>query len=181
MPEPISIRLSLCHGDTALYAYSRNESAFSSEGRSAVQAASAVISSKEDSQALFGAKAAAISELRALVDECSKDNWDGNGAISIDALAFWRAEDLIRALPDGFPLPEFAPEPDGSISLDWIKSRYRIFSLSIGSGNRLAYAWLDGSDKGHGVARFDGISIPNRVLSDLQPVVNYGKPTLRAA
>src|SRR5258708_26538998 len=157
MPEPISTVLSLCLGYAGLYAYSRNESAFSKEAQSAVSAASEVISVAENSQALFGAKAAALSDLRKMADECAKDDWHGEGAIGIDAFTLWNAEALIRALPDGFPLPEFAPEPDGSISLDWIKSRHRLFSLSVSSGNRLSYAWLDGSDKGHGVALFDGI------------------------
>ena len=63
-------------------------------------------------------------------------------------------------------MPEFAPEPDGAISLDWIQSRHRLFTLSISASNRLAYAWLDGTDKGHGVARFDGRTIPRRVLTN---------------
>ena len=181
MPEPTSTILSLCLGYASLYAYSRNESAFSKEAQSAENAVAEVISLAESSHALFGAKAAALSDLRKMADECANDDWDGEGAIGIEATAIWNAEDFIRALPDGFPLPEFAPEPDGSISLDWIESRYSLFSLSIGRGNRLAYAWLDGSDKGHGVAFFDGISIPIRILSELQPIIKYGKSPFRIA
>jgi hypothetical protein len=135
----------------------------------------------ESSQALFGAKATVLSGLRKMADECANDDWDGEGGLGIDAVTLWNADALIRALPDGFPLPEFAPEPDGSISLDWIKSRYSMFSLSVGNDKRLAYAWLDGSDKGHGVAFFDGISIPSRVLLDIQPIINYGKSPFRVA
>jgi hypothetical protein len=103
--------------------------------------------------------AALISSLRALADECSKPDWDGNGACAIDLAALQNAEAFARALPDDVPLPECAPEPDGSISLDWIQSRERLLTLSIGGGNRLAYAWLDGSDRGNAVARFDGSSV----------------------
>ena len=67
---------------------------------------------------------------------------------------------FLRAMPDDLPIPEFAPEPNGSISLDWIASPDRLFSLSIGRNGRLAYAWLDGADKGHGVARFDARNVP---------------------
>jgi hypothetical protein len=77
----------------------------------------------------------------------------------------------VRALPDGIPLPEFAPEPDGSISLDWILSRNRLFSVSIGHSSRLAFAWLDGADNGHGVARFDGQNVPPRVLEGIKCII----------
>jgi hypothetical protein len=88
---------------------------------------------------------------------------------------------FIRSLPDGIPLPEFAPEPDGSISLDWITSRTRLYSLSISHSNRLAYAWLDGADKGHGVARFDGQNVPPRVLDDIRHIIGHSNAGLRAA
>lgn len=181
MPEPLSTALSLCLGYAALYAYSKNESAVSNEAKSAVRAAAKVTGSAEVSHVLFGAKAAALSALREMVDECANNDWDGNDAEGISVTAFWNAENFIRALPEDFPLPEFAPEPDGSISLDWIKSRHRIFSLSVGVSDRLAYAWLDGSDKGHGVAHFDGISMPTRILMELQPFIKYDKSSLRAA
>lgn len=181
MPEPISTALSLCIGFATLNGYRRNDSAISPEAKYAVTTASAVMRSAENSQALFGAKAVSISSLQSMADECVGDDWDGNGALGIDPLAVWNAQDFIRALPAGFPLPEFAPEPDGSISLDWICSRHRLFSLTVGAGNRLAYAWLDGTDKGHGVAQFDGVTVPSRILSEIRPIVNYGIPSLRAA
>jgi hypothetical protein len=83
-------------------------------------------------------------------------------------MALQNAEMFLRALPEDLPTPEFAPEPDGSISLDWIHTRHRLFSLGVGPNDRLAYAWLDGTDKGHGVARFDGLSVPQRVLAGIQ-------------
>ncbi len=181
MPEPFSTALSLCPGYAILNGYRRNDSATSPEAKSAVSAVSELIKSAENSQALFGAKSVALSELQNMAEECSNDDWDGNGALGIDSFALWNAEEFVRALPNDFPLPEFAPEPDGSISFDWIQSRYRMFSLSIGPDNRLAYAWLDGNDKGHGVVQFDGVTVPPRILSEIQPIVNNGKPTLRAA
>jgi hypothetical protein len=91
------------------------------------------------------------------------------------------AKRFVRSLPDGVSLPEFAPEPDGSISLDWIQSRARLYSLSIGHSNRLAYAWLDGADKGHGVVHFDGQNVPPRVLDGIKHIVGHGYAGLRAA
>lgn len=78
---------------------------------------------------------------------------------------------FLRALPENVPLPEIAPEPDGSISLDWIDSRSRMFSLSIGGSYRLAFAWVDGADKGHGVVRFGGAAVPIRILEGIAAIM----------
>ena len=81
---------------------------------------------EDRSFALFGAKSHAISQIWQLVAECSGQNWDNEGAAPIDQLAATFAEDFIRAMPQNLPLPEFAPESDGSISLDWIQTRNSI-------------------------------------------------------
>ena len=89
-------------------------------------------------------------------------------------MAVRRAQDFVWKVPADIPLPEFAPEPDGSVCLDWIQSRRRLFVLSIGRTNRLAYAWVDGEDKGHGVVRFDGSNIPTQVLQGIRSVTGPG-------
>jgi hypothetical protein len=140
-----------------------------------------VVKSVERSLVLFGEKAAALSRLAALVEECADPGWDGAEAVPLNPIAVSTVRRFIRSLPDGIPLPEFAPEPDGSISLDWIASRTRLYSLSISHSNRLAYAWLDGADKGHGVARFDGQNVPPRVLDDIRHIIGHSNAGLRAA
>ena len=167
-------------GYAALHTYTRGSSAISSKARAVREAASAVVESAERSQVLFGEKSVAISQIMVLANECAEVGWDGNEAAPIDSTAVHTAAEFIRAMPNDLPLPEFAPEPDGSISLDWIQSRNRLFSLSVGSTNRLAYAWLDGSDKGHGVARFDGERIPSRVIEGIIGIMNHGNATLRS-
>lgn len=177
MLEPVST-LGICLGYAALLGYARGSSAISSEAQAVRGAASAVVESAERSQVLFGEKSAAISQIAVLANECAEAGWDGDEADPIDWAATRTVVEFIRAMPDDLPLPEFAPEPDGSISLDWIQSRNRLFSLSIGSTNRLAYAWLDGSDKGHGVARFDGERIPLRIIEGIIGIMNHGNATL---
>ena len=182
MPEPVSTTVGICWlGYAALSAYARPGSAISSEAEIVSKAATALVESAERSRSLFGQKAIAISELMALANECAEPDWDGDEASAIDPAAVMTAKDFVRAMPNEMPMPEFAPEPDGSVSLDWIHSRNRLFSLSIGRSNRLAYAWLDGADRGHGVARFDGLSIPSRVLEGIQSILNNGNASLRAA
>jgi len=171
MPEAIPVNV---FGSTVLRAFARAGSAISTEAQTVRQAASAVTDHIERSQALFGSKAAAISEIWALANVCAEPDWDGDGALPVNQLAVFNAAAFIRALPDGVRLPDFAPEPDGSISLDWILSRNRLFSLSVGAGDRLAYAWLDGTDKGHAVARFDGESVPQGILEGITVVMKGG-------
>lgn len=179
MPDAISTTLEFWRGYATVQGSARVSSAVSSEAHVLRDAVHGVIGMAERSQFLFGPKAEAISQLRAIAKECAESGWDGYDASPIDGAAVFLAEEFVRAMPDDLPLPEFAPEPDGSISLDWISSRNRLFSLSVGSSNRLAYAWLDGSDRGHGVARFDGSSIPRPILFGIHSIVGYATPPLR--
>jgi hypothetical protein len=158
-------------GHLALQSLAGGGSAISPEARAVHEAATEVVRSTERSLALFGEKAAALSRLTMLAQECAESGWDGAEAAAMDPVAVSTAKRFIRGLPDGVPLPEFAPEPDGSISLDWIASRTRLFSLSVSHSSRLAYAWLDGTDKGHGVAHFDGRNVPPRVLDNIKHIV----------
>lgn len=169
--EPAASRLP---GYSALRSVTQRRSAISAEAAGVHLAALALVNSMEQSRALFGPKADAISQIWALVSECAEAGWDGDGAEPISEIAAHAASDFIRALPDDVPLPEFAPEPDGFISLDWIQSRSRLFSLSVGLGPLLAYAWLDGGDRGHAVARFDGETVPLRILDGIRRTVSRG-------
>ena len=167
MLEPISINSGTFRpGYAAPRRIAPGHSAVSYEALEVQKVLSGVAKHTEKSQALFGEKAASISQLRALNSDCDEPGW------AINPMAVDLAEDFVRALPDRIPMPEFAAEPDGSVSLDWIQSRSRLFSISVGSNNRLAYAWLDGTDKGHGVARFDRFSIPRLVLEGILSVSN---------
>jgi hypothetical protein len=168
-------------GYAAMQPFARASSAISLEAQAVRKAARDVVHHAERSQSLFGSKAMAISDVWKLADDCAEDGWDGDEAIAIDDMAVAGTVAFIRALPDGIPMPEVAPEPDGSISLDWIQSRHCLFSLTVGSTDRLAYAWLDGADKGHAVARFDGWKTPRRILDGIQSIVNHGNATFRAA
>jgi len=168
-------------GYAALNVYARGGSATSSEARVVQDAASAVVDSAERSQVLFGEKAECISQLKALANECMQQGWDGDEACALDPLAVFIAETFVRALPDGIPLPELAPEPDGSISLDWIQSQRSLFTLSVSSSNRLACAWIDGADKGHAVAGFDGEHIPRLILQGITGIMGHGNAPIRIA
>ena len=180
MPEPVSIGVCfVAYG--MLSVYSRGGSAVSSEAETLRKTTTALVESVERSQSLFGGKSAVISQLRSIANECAEADWDGHDAEPIHPFAVLLAEEFVRSLPGDIPLPEFAAEPDGAISLDWIQSRTRLFSLSIGTSQRLSYAWLDGSDKGHAVSRFDRKQIPSRILQGIRDIVDHGHTSLRSA
>jgi len=135
----------------------------------------------ERSEALFGRKAALLAVLIQMAEECAQTGWDGDDALAIHADVVQRTSAFIRAIPEATPLPEISPAPDGSIVLDWATSKHRVFTVGIGESDRLAYAWLDGTDKGHGVARFDGVTVPSRVLHGVHMTAGHGTTPLRAA
>jgi hypothetical protein len=165
MSKPLS-RVGLLVGCAALQAISGASSAVSPEAKAIKLAATEIVQSVEQSQALFGAKAGALSRLKALADEYLRD-----AQTTIHPCALFIAERFVRALPDNIPLPEFSAEPDGSISLDWIESRNRLFSVSVGVNNRFAFAWLDGTNSGYGVENFDGERVPKRLIDGIATIV----------
>lgn len=180
MSEPVSLTLVLV-GYAALHAAARYGTAVSPEASSIRKSACAVVESAERSFALFGAKAAAISELWTIASEHAGSGWDGEGARGVSLSAVQTAEAFIRCLPDDVPMPEFAPEPDGSISLDWIYSRTRFVSISAGNNDRLPYAWIDGTDRGHAVARFDRERIPALILDAIRETMSPANAAIRVA
>jgi hypothetical protein len=156
-------------------------SGLSPEADDVNKAARVVLDSTESSEALFGDKAEALSDLATLGAEYTQPGWDGGDAAPIDPSALSLAKCFIRAMPYDVPVPEIAPEPDGKISLDWHQSSSRQFSLSIGHGNRLAFAWLDGADRGHAIAQFDCVNIPWLVLDHIRRLVGNAHASFRAA
>lgn len=165
----------------ALAPLARSGSAISREAVASQQAMADVVKSTESSRALFGRKAGGILALKDMAYECADDGWDGDGACGLSRSAVANAIDFLKALPESLPLPECAPEPDGSVSFDWEVSRHRRFMISVGESDRLAYAWMDGTDRGHAVARFDGFSIPDRILRSLESILPHERTPIRPA
>ena len=105
-----------------------------------------------------------------LADECKEADWDGYGAEPLDRNALDLARQIIRSLPDDVPMPSLTTEPDGCVSLDWMPTRSRTFTLSVGKTDRLPYAWIDGTDRGHAVARFVNGQLPVRILQEIRRI-----------
>lgn len=168
-------------GMVALSPLARGGSAVSREAIASQTAIASAVRATESSRVLFGEKAKAIAALREMAFECACEGWDGNAACGIGPMALAHAIDFLRALPESFPLPECAPEPDGSVSFEWAFARHRRFMVSIGERPRLAHAWVDGTDRGHAVARFDGFNIPDRILQGLASLLIHERTAVRTA
>lgn len=78
----------------------------------------------------------------------------------------WR---FLQALPPSIPEPEVSADPDGDIALDWIKSRDRMFSVSIRANGDIHFAGVFGRAKVHGADTFDD-EVPAVVLQAIDRV-----------
>lgn len=177
MLESIStVSAALCLG-YAFAGYTEPTSAISHEAHLVGQAASQVMRGRQSSESLFGPKAQVLSRLTLTVRDLYVD--DDQDAVLPGA--FRNASLLLVALPDDLPLPEIGIDPDGAISLTWLMSRSRMFSVSVNRSERMAYAWLDGSDRGHAVDRFRPPAVPPVFLSTLRLIVANDRSLVRAA
>lgn len=176
MFEPLS--MTLCMGYAALAPYAHRGSAVSAEARVVSSQASSVLSGQQSSQALFGKKSLAISQLYSVVGEIVPDA----DQKPVAGRALRNAEQLLLAFPDDVPVPELSVDPDGAVAFDWIASRACMLSVSVNASERLAYAWLDGSDRGHGVLRFRNYIVPSQLLALIRTTVGqHAGPALRIA
>jgi hypothetical protein len=135
-----------------------------------------VASGNEIAQSLSGREVEFQARLRAALDDLVTD--EDQHPVTTAAVRI--ASRLASVLPQYLQLPQVAIDPDGAISLDWMPSRTRAFSISVGESSRLAYAWMNGSDGGHGAVRFED-SIPTALLLQLNDVIDDDKTAVRAA
>lgn len=130
--------------------------------------AEAMVDRVERSDALFGGKTAVISALWGLARSHAAAGWDGGDALPADRHAIGLASAFIRAMPEDCDMPSVGVDPDGAVTLDWLVSRHRMLSISFaGDSDRLSYAWIDGTDRGNAVAKFDRDSVPNLLMQAL--------------
>ncbi len=77
--------------------------------------------------------------------------WDGYGADPIGAPCLANVSAVLAALPAGTPGPEIAPNPNGTLTLDWVVGGYSL-SFEIGAA-RYSAIWESAAgvqtDEGH--------------------------------
>jgi hypothetical protein len=124
------------------------------------------------SLALGKQKQDALNDLYATFAESCSPGWDAYDASAACYESYLRAKLFIEALPANFPAPEVAVDPDGEISLEWYSKPGRVFSISIGSNDELAYAGKFGpSQKTHGTEPFTG-QVPKLILDNIRRLLS---------
>lgn len=180
MPEPILTSGLLIAGTSMVIGAARPRTAVSREAEQVVSHASKLTQHVKESWIYFGPKSQWISDFREAMQDCLEENWDGYGAEPVSASVVQKVIDLIASLPEGIALPEACCEPDGEIALDWAPMPQRTISVSVGESDRLAYAWMDGSDRGHAVAKLSGGNLSGRVLDEIRRITAH-ESSLQAA
>lgn len=170
MPEPI-LATAVVAGYVLLQPLAQRSSAVSPDAQFLAHGADAVLTTAESSISLFGAKGEALSNLATVSAESAIEDWDGYGALPALAEGIEAAASFIRSLPSNLALPEPSVDPDGEISLEWLDSKDRIFSISFGKSDRVAYAGIDGTDRWRGTEHFDGQTIPRFLLMGIERVM----------
>jgi len=99
-------------------------------------------------------------------EEHSVDNWDGYGAKAINIGSYNYALSFSLSLPPSFPVPEIYVNPDGYVTFEWYEGKRKVFSISIGNRNELAYAGLYGGSKIYGV-EYMYEEIPENIIRNI--------------
>lgn len=146
---------------------------FFSQSRGMSESANAVLNQSLDLQMdyartiTFGEHLVKILEnLWEVHREHSMDNWDGYDAKAINDDSYKNAFKFALSLPSNLPIPEIYVEPDGEVAFEWYEDKRKVFSISIGSKNQLAYAGLYGASKTYGVEYFYD-DVPDVILSNI--------------
>ena len=77
-------------------------------------------------------------------------------------------EKLLASLPPNIPKPDIDAEDDGSVTLNWFRSRRSMYSVSLMPSGKMAWALLNGAMSDHGVDDWDGERPPKKMLEHLQ-------------
>jgi hypothetical protein len=106
-------------------------------------------------------------ELGRIWEECRQPGWDGEDAAAVAQETLRKGYVFLEALPVGAPPTSVGAEPDGALTFEWHRSRYRTLSVSIGAEEDLRFVALLGSNRVSGTEPFGNANenkIPTRVL-----------------
>lgn len=109
-------------------------------------------------------------KLERIFNECSEDDWDGNGCLAADRRSFHTAKEVLLNLPYRIREPDISVDPDGEISLEWYMSKSRLFSISIGVDGALAYLGFLGRQRMKGCIYFEN-KVPDDIRQLLETIV----------
>ena len=120
-----------------------------------------------NSISLSATRQSSLDELYETVEACCSADWDGYGAAPVAFETYRNAEQFVHALPNGMPQPQVSIDPDGEISFEWYAAPNRVFSVSVGPDNELAYAGLFGASRTYGTEVFFD-EVPEVILQNIK-------------
>ena len=102
--------------------------------------------------------------------ESLHDVSDGDSTpVDIDTIR--AATQFAYSLPRFGPLPEVSADPDGEISFDWVGPSGELFSVSVNSQNRLAYAgWFGETSRIHGIEQL-AEGCPQQIVRGIEKAI----------
>lgn len=117
---------------------------------------------------IFSLNIQLLEDLNSVVERASVPNWDGYDAEPVNIAAFIEARRFIRRLAFSAPMPEILSDPDGDITLQWIREPDRQLSVSLSGTGRVSYAGLFGKGiRAHGTEVFNA-AIPQEIIRKLR-------------
>lgn len=117
-------------------------------------------------------KLPAHEEMLQIWQECNAPDWDGNGALPIQAETLLYTYLFIESLPIGCELPSVGVEPDGELTLEWYRHSKWLLSVSVSPTGVLTYVALLGSSNSRGSTHFIN-TIPAILMTLIQTVISY--------
>jgi hypothetical protein len=108
-------------------------------------------------------------DLEELADECGEADWDGYGAMPVEAETIEEAKRFARTLPTAVARPTVAAEPDGQVAFEWHVAPARTLSVSISAEGELHYSALIGTSRHYGTEPFLG-ECPRSILDLIERV-----------
>lgn len=107
-------------------------------------------------------------EIEDILLECSGQDWDGYGAKPVSQDSVCLVRKFLKMLPDDISYPNLEPEPNGALSMTWIKRGYH---LGISIDEKKQIFWGSTSPHGYiyGDAKF-AEEIPEEVMTILYTI-----------
>lgn len=95
---------------------------------------------------------------------CSRQDWDGRGAVPLSRTACIEAIRFLQNVSIFYPIPEIVPNSDGDISLEWYRRPHYLFAVTFAGIGKIYFAGLFGKgNRQHGSEIF-GDSVPASVF-----------------
>ena len=81
-------------------------------------------------------------EVSSLLSEAGEANWDGEGALALDAETVEIAIELVDRFPLYTTRPDVAATPHGEVDFDWVVNREVMLTVSVCPSKKIVFAGL---------------------------------------